>query len=917
MARNRGIKVQIAGEFNPKGFEQAQKAAENFSDQMKGLAKTVGAAFVTREITNFAKSAVSAASDLGESINAVNVTFGEASAGILALGENAATAVGLSSREFNSFAVQFSGFTQQIAGDSGDVVAVTDELTTRIADFASVMNQDIPDAAQVFQSALAGETEPIRKFGIDMSAAAVEAHALATGLVASKSEMTEAIKVQARYSLLMQSTNKVAGDFANTSDSLANQQRILAASLDDAKATIGQALIPALESVLSAVKPLLDAFSDLPDHMQQIIVISGLLAVGMKSLSTTMQGLGLSARTSNKLVLGLGGAMTAGLVILNEYSAAKNEVAAAADRVKQSLDAETGAVTDNTDDIIRQQLMTGELGKAMEMLSLDVDLATEAIMGNDEAAYEFIKTINDADEALVGLGDGFKSLFTSEMQNIDAVRIVRREYQGMRNGMDDAADEAERLADTIQSSSTETYLAESATSHYAKSLQVTQGSLDRMKYSVDKLNDARIAEREALYGTIRSLVQAGEAAGYSTEKTRELIGELGYLDGLSVDAQIELGLVSDVEQALITLDAMILTVQAGARAMGGDARDVVASTRELVDLRNELRRVANAPAAGGGGGGFGGGFTPDIDTVENEFDRFVEQVVSYGNRVLSDDFAKALFEGSAESIADTFDSVVMELAAFAEGTTDTVFDRVIHRLSSKFQDMVVLANLREELQAQLEGIREVQRAAEGLFTTGLEAQGDDGLSLQEQMTERVGLARSFVENIRKLQGMGFPASVIGDIVNAGLVDGAAMAAELSSFDPSQVASFTAQVRELEQLRAQAGGIVGGLLGAPQVQEALSATDTAMRDLTEAIQTDLANAFNDFLVGLGAEVDRFTNPSMNNAIVTADEKVRAGINVTVNAGVGTDGVAVGRQIVQILNEYNASGGARLVSDLVGG
>ena len=42
-----------------------------------------------------------------------------------------------------------------------------------------------------------------------------------------------------------------------------------------------------------------------------------------------------------------------------------------------------------------------------------------------------------------------------------------------------------------------------------------------------------------------------------------------------------------------------------------------------------------------------------------------------------------------------------------------------------------------------------------------------------------------------------------------------------------------------------------------------------------------------------------------------------INVTVNAGVGTDGVAVGRQIVQILNEYSASGGARLVSDLVGG
>ena len=40
-----------------------------------------------------------------------------------------------------------------------------------------------------------------------------------------------------------------------------------------------------------------------------------------------------------------------------------------------------------------------------------------------------------------------------------------------------------------------------------------------------------------------------------------------------------------------------------------------------------------------------------------------------------------------------------------------------------------------------------------------------------------------------------------------------------------------------------------------------------------------------------------------------------VNVTVNAGVGTDGVQVGRQIVQVLNEYAASGGARLSPNLV--
>jgi hypothetical protein len=917
MAGRGGVRIQVLSEFDPKGFEQARKSAEGFSGQMRELAKTVGAAFVTREVVNFAKSAVSAASDLGESINAVNVTFGEASAGILALGENAATAVGLSQREFNAFAVQFSGFTQQIAGAGGDIVSVTDDLTTRIADFASVMNMDVPEAAQVFQSALAGETEPIRRFGYDMSAAAVEAHALATGLVSSKSEMTEAIKVQARYSLLMQSTNKVADDFKNTSGSLANQQRILTAEMDDAKATIGQAFIPALEGIMNVVIPLVEAFSALPEGMQQVIAVAAIATVGFASLSKSIQGLGVAASTANKTLGAIGLVLGAAATIYTLYTGKKAQ-----------------AVQTTNDFIAALRLEGEEQRKAIEALALSDDAVGDSIKGLEAlnlTTRDLVEYVEDGTGALTKYVDAVEE-HAYQNGNAQQKQGMFNNVLGEAHGLTEEqikfvqtlAGETSRLRkkhedeiDTLKATNIVMHETNVAYSHYAESLQVTQESLQRVKDAIDEVNEARQAEQDALYGTIAGLVQAGEAAGYSTEQTRELVAALGYLDGLSVEAQIELGLVSDVEQALITIDAMILTIQAGVRAMGGDARDVVASTRELVELRNELRRVANAPATGGGGGGFGGGFTPDIDTVENEFDMFVEQVVSYGNRVLSDDFAEALFAGSAESIADTFDSVMMELAALAEGTVDASFDRLIDQLSHKFRDMVELANLREELQAQLEGIREVQRAAEGLFTTGLELQGADGLSLYEQMTQRVQQARGFVQNIRKLEGMGFPSSIIADVVNAGLVDGAAMAAELARFTPSQVRTFTSQMRELQQLRGEAGEIVGGLLGAPQVQEALSATDTAMRDLTEAIQTDLANGINTFLSGLGAEVDRLTNPTANQYIVTPNQFVREGVNVTVNAGVGTDGVAVGRQIVQILNEYSASGGARLVSDLVGG
>jgi phage-related protein len=261
-------RIPIVSSFDDRGVREAESAFGKLGNAAKTVAKTVGilGAAVAGASLVIGKKAVDAASDLSESINAVNVTFGEAAEGILGLSEASARAVGLSSREFNAFAVQFGAFSKQIAGAEGDVIAVTEELTTRIADFASVMNLDVPEAAQVFQSSLAGETEPIRRFGIDLSAAAVELFALESGLIASKNEMTEAIKVQARYGLLMQSTAQMAGDFANTSDGLANQQRILAAEFDNAQARLGMFLLPAMEAfvgvLLSDGIPALNGFID-------------------------------------------------------------------------------------------------------------------------------------------------------------------------------------------------------------------------------------------------------------------------------------------------------------------------------------------------------------------------------------------------------------------------------------------------------------------------------------------------------------------------------------------------------------------------------------------------------------------------------------------------------------------------------
>jgi len=206
----------------------------------------LGGLLVGAGIVDVFKDSVSAASDLNESTNAVRVTFGDLAGEIDRLGNTSATRLGLSKNQFNGLATQFSSFATTIAGKGGDAVTILDDLTTRGADFASVYNLDVKDALTLFQSGLAGETEPLRRFGIDLSAASVEAYAYANGIAAAGAPLTEQQKIQARYAFLMAQTAKTQGDFANTSDQLANSQRIFEAKLENVRAKLGDALLPAL-----------------------------------------------------------------------------------------------------------------------------------------------------------------------------------------------------------------------------------------------------------------------------------------------------------------------------------------------------------------------------------------------------------------------------------------------------------------------------------------------------------------------------------------------------------------------------------------------------------------------------------------------------------------------------------------------
>ena len=275
------IRIPILTSFDPKGLKQANAQFAKLSGSVSSLGRNFAVAGVAlTAITAGLARTVQTASSYAESINAVNVAFGKSAQGIIDFGKTAATTLGVSQVDFNNAAVRFSAFAERIVGSGGDASKFIAQISTRASDFASVFNIEVSEALQVFQSGLAGEAEPLKRFGINLLDSEVKAYAMANGIGEVGRQLTETEKVQARYGLLMQATGKTSGDFANTSNGLANQLRILKAEVSNTEIEIGNQLLPVMAELLPIVR---DLVRDLGTQL-----VAAVKAVDWKALTTDL-----------------------------------------------------------------------------------------------------------------------------------------------------------------------------------------------------------------------------------------------------------------------------------------------------------------------------------------------------------------------------------------------------------------------------------------------------------------------------------------------------------------------------------------------------------------------------------------------------------------------------------------------------
>lgn len=214
----------------------------------------VGAIAGAAAVGAFAKVSIDAASDLAESQSKVEVVFGDSAEAVKKWADTSATAFGQSKQQALEAAGTYGNLFQAFGIQAKPAQEMSQSLVELAADLASFNNTSVPEALQALQSGVSGETEPLKRYGIAINDVRLKQEAMALGLIKStKDALSPAAKAQASYSLIMKDTALAQGDFARTSDGLANKQRILAAKFDNLKATIGTALMPVMLGLVTVV----------------------------------------------------------------------------------------------------------------------------------------------------------------------------------------------------------------------------------------------------------------------------------------------------------------------------------------------------------------------------------------------------------------------------------------------------------------------------------------------------------------------------------------------------------------------------------------------------------------------------------------------------------------------------------------
>ena len=382
-----------------------------------GAVMTAG---ITAPLVLLGKQALETASDLQEVQNVVDESFGEGSNSINSWAQNMLDNFGLSELSAKQMAGTFKAMANgmQIADDTGTEMAKT--LTELAADMASFYNVSVDVAQTALNSVFTGETESLKKFGVVMTEANLNAYALANGLEEISGDMSQSEKVALRYQYVLQSLSTASGDFARTSDSLANQTRLAQERFKELTASLVEEMLPVAADFLGWLNDLMKGFNDLDESQKKTILTILGIAAAIGPLTTVVGG----------LTKGVTGA-------INVFSEFTTKVTS------------TGSVLKSLWAVVSAH----PVGALVTVLGI----AAAALISFSNAGSETAKTTARLNESLTKTVDAFNSTAQAAQENasqqqaeVSVTEELINKYEALNTAASKTAEQKSQLANVVQ-----------------------------------------------------------------------------------------------------------------------------------------------------------------------------------------------------------------------------------------------------------------------------------------------------------------------------------------------------------------------------------------------------------------------------------------------------------------------------------
>ena len=261
---------QKLARFDKQVDNTAKKAGRNF-EKISNIAKVALGAVIVHQFAQAGMAAVRFASSVEEMQAKSSVVFGAFTGEVRQALDAFGNEVGRSTFELEGMAASIQDTFVPMGFARGEAAKLSVELTKLAVDVASFNNASDTETMAAFQSALVGNHETVRRFGIVITEATLQQELYRMGITKNAQDVDNATKVQARMNLILAGTTDAQGDAARTADSFANRSKALNAALEELGVAVITPLLPLLADIVGA---LVDATNATKDFLKEIGLIN-------------------------------------------------------------------------------------------------------------------------------------------------------------------------------------------------------------------------------------------------------------------------------------------------------------------------------------------------------------------------------------------------------------------------------------------------------------------------------------------------------------------------------------------------------------------------------------------------------------------------------------------------------------------